>query len=288
MGLLTTPDPDAVLHDAVLSAADFERIKRMLHAHAGIVLHEGKRTLAESRLAKLARHHAGGSFAAYVDLVARDSTVRTGAIEALTTNHTNFYREKHHFAHVEQVLRPHLAACLEDRGSARCWSAGSSSGEEVYSLAMTILGGDRSKAKPFLTGDIALLATDINHAVLATGAAGAYAADALAEVPAALAQTWCEIEGDRVRMATEVRNLVRFRQLNLLHPWPMKGRFDAIFCRNTMIYFDAATTERLQMRLADQLAEGGYLYIGHSERLLGAAAKLLRPVGQTMFRKVAA
>lgn len=288
MGLLNTPPPAAETGRAdMLSVADFARVARMLHAHAGIVLHEGKRTLAASRLAKLARQHADGHFGAYVDLIANDAALRAEAVEALTTNHTKFFREQHHFDHVAKVLRPHLLRQADDGHPVRCWSAGSSTGEEVYSLAMTLLGSDPGAARPLLEGDVALLASDINQTVLTTGAAGRYPADAFRGLNSRAFAPWVELGSDHAQIASAVRAMVRFRRLNLLHGWPMKAQFDAIFCRNTMIYFDGPTTERLQLRLAAQLVSGGYLYIGHSERLLGDAARLLRPVGQTIFQKVA-
>ncbi|MFS0737415.1 CheR family methyltransferase [Sphingomonas sp. 1P06PA] len=272
--------------DRELSAADFAVVARIAHAHAGIVLHEGKRMLVSSRLAKLVRQHDCANLRDYVQLISRDAAARVRAIEALTTNHTKFFREDHHFAHVEKMLRPAISARLQAGDRARLWSAGSSSGEEVYSLAMTLLGTDPAAGQRMAAGNLALLATDINAQMIAVGKTGQYSVDDAGTIPPSYARLWIDTDGARVTMRSELRRLVRFRQLNLMLEWPMTGQFDAIFCRNTMIYFDAPTNERLQCRLAHQLKPGGYLYIGHSERLLGNAASLLRPVGQTIFRKV--
>ena len=216
------------------------------------------------------------------------TAVRTRAIEALTTNHTKFFRENHHFDHVAETLRPVLLQAARARRRVRLWSAGSSSGEEVYSLAMTLLGSNLAEARCILDGDVALLASDLNSAVVEAGIAGRYPAEAAATIPPALAREWTTITGNVLEIRPEVRRLVRFRQLNLLNAWPIHGQFDAIFCRNTMIYFDAPTTDRIQTRLSERLVDGGYLYIGHSERLLEGASSAVRPVGQTIFRKVPA
>ncbi|WP_183986984.1 CheR family methyltransferase [Sphingomonas jinjuensis] len=271
-----------------LSAADFAKVARIAHVHAGIVLHPGKSQLVASRLARLQRSYDCDDLHRFVQLITDDAAARVQAIEALTTNHTKFFREEHHFQHVASVLRPMLLDRIDRRQRVRLWSAGSSTGEEVYSLGMTLLGTDASSARTILDGDVALLATDINTVVVETGRAARYAAGDAAAIPADLASRWTQATGGEVTMAPDLRGLVRFRQLNLLDEWPIRGQFDAIFCRNTMIYFDDPTTERLQCRLADRLVDGGFLYLGHSERLLGEAARRVVPVGQTIFRKVPA
>ncbi|WP_136943521.1 CheR family methyltransferase [Sphingomonas baiyangensis] len=268
-----------------LSADDFAAVARMAHAHAGIVLHPGKRILVSSRLAKLVRAHGCRDIAEYIQHISHDPKARTAAIEALTTNHTRFFREDHHFRHFDEILRPEIIAALDKGRRVRMWSAGSSSGEEVYSLAMTLLGSNEREGRRILSRDIAMLATDLNGQVLDAGRAGRYAAEATDAISEPLGRLWTERSADALTIRREVRDIVRFRQLNLLGEWPIAGQFQAIFCRNTMIYFDAATNERLQCRLAEKLLPGGYLYIGHSERLLGAAAGKLRPVGQTVFRR---
>ena len=277
----TNLQPDG---DYVYTMAEFEAISRMVYAHAGICLPPGKATLVYSRLIKRLRLCGVGSFAEYVALITDDNEERRRAIEALTTNHTKFFRENHHFEHFREHVRPQLTARALNGGRVRLWSAGSSSGEGVYSLAMTWLGPDRSAAAQPRGKDVLLLASDLAEHVVTVGVAASYPAAAAADMPPELAKPWTRASGGQLVMEQPVRELVRFRQLNLLERWPMRGRFDAIFCRNVMIYFDEATKARLLERFADQLAPGGFLYIGHSERLLGPAAERFRNVGQTIFQ----
>jgi chemotaxis protein methyltransferase CheR len=266
---------------------DLRTIAALVHAHAGIVLPDAKSTLVFSRLSGPFRRSGLTRFADYVARLETDEPTRREAIEALTTNHTGLFREAHHFDHAAAELRPALLRTLRSGGRVRLWSAGSSSGEEVHSLAVTILGSDPAESRLATGGDVALLATDINTKVLAIGEAGSYAASGIDAIPAPL-RIWTESAGDQLRFKTEVRRLIRFRQLNLLGAWPIRTSFDAIFCRNTMIYFDEPTKARLLARLCDQLAPGGYLYIGHSERVTGPATVMLEPIGQTIYRKRAA
>ena len=272
--------------DAVaFTRADFAAIAALAHSHAGIMLSENKATLVHSRLGVRVRARGLNAFADYIALINRDRDERATAIEALTTNHTKFFREAHHFDHFAQSVRPHLLARLADGQRVRLWSAGSSSGEEAYSLMMTLLGDDRAAARTVLSGDVVMLASDLSRAVLEVGRKGLYPAVAAEDIPPPLLARWARLGEDGLRIDDALRRLVRFRLLNLLHPWPMTGRFDVIFCRNTMIYFDGPTKARLVERLADQLAPGGYLYIGHSERLPAAVAGRFRTLGQTIYQR---
>lgn len=265
--------------------ADFKAIAAMVHAHAGICMPEGKAMLIYSRLTKLVRDRQLQTFAAYVELISHDAVERARAIEALTTNHTKFFRENHHFEHFEHELRDVLIRRLTSGGKLRMWSSACSSGEEVYSLAMTLLGTDRNAARKILESNVALLATDLADHVLRSGEAGIYPANVLEEIPSHLAKAWTTPHPKGILVNDPVRQMVRFRKLNLLNAWPIKGQFDVIFCRNVMIYFDEPTKELLLKRLGDQLVPGGYLYIGHSERLIGPANDCFTPVGQTIYRK---
>jgi len=265
--------------------ADFQAIAKMVHAHAGICLPDGKAMLVYSRLVRLVRESRLASFADYVELIRHDAAERGRAIEALTTNHTKFFREDHHFHHFEDVVRPELVDRLRHRGRVRMWSCASSSGEEVYSLAMVLLGTDRREAREIAKGDLALLATDLSQNVLDIGTAGVYSGNIAEDVPQKYLDLWTEPAGNDRRIVREVRDMVRFRKLNLLNPWPLKGLFDVIFCRNVMIYFDDPTKAMLLGRLADQLAPGGHLYIGHSERLIGDSVGQFESMGQTIYRK---
>ena len=201
-------------------------------------------------------------FEAYLAHVEREPSRRefTEMVDALTTNKTSFFREHAHFG----VLRDDvLPACP---GPVRLWSAGCSSGEEAYTLAMVLhdaLGPAASSAR--------ILATDISHRVLATATAGVYPATTLADVPSSLRQQYWRPspDGTRLEAAPALRALVRFGRLNLMAAWPMRGPFDAIFCRNVMIYFDKATQQALVERFRQLLRPGGYLFVGHSESLTG-------------------
>jgi chemotaxis protein methyltransferase CheR len=264
---------------------DFRRIAAMLHGDAGIALPESKATLAYSRLAKRLRALGLASFKEYCALVASTEGAgeRQKMLAALSTNVTRFFREPHHFEHLrEQVLPPLLAAAR--RGApVRIWSAGCSSGQEPFSTAMTILG----MAPDAVELDIKILASDIDPNMVEHGRQGVFPGQALQEVPAAFRHRWFKPLGpgsDQVRAVDEVRALISFRELNLIGQWPMKGRFDVIFCRNVVIYFEEDTQSRVWSRFTPLMSPGGVLYIGHSERVTGPATAQLAPDGITTYR----
>lgn len=265
--------------------ADFDAIATMVHAHAGICMPDSKAMLIYSRLTKLLREKGIASFADYVDQIRTDSVERGRAIEALTTNHTKFFRENHHFEHFEQEVRGPLIKRMQNGEKVRLWSSASSSGEEIYSLAMVLLGTDKNEARRICESDVAMLGTDLAGHVLKAAEAGFYPGNADEDIPDRYARLWTSRDASGMTIAKPLRDLMRFRKLNLLNAWPIKGLFDVIFCRNVMIYFDEPTKEVLLRRLADQLKPGGYLYIGHSERLIGEAAGKFSPMGQTIYRK---
>jgi chemotaxis protein methyltransferase CheR len=272
----------------VYGADDFRAISDLAYREAGIVLPEGKAMLVYSRLAPLVRDSGCATFGAYVIRIREDAAERTKTICALTTNHTFFYRESHHFDHFRDTVRPHLIQRLEQGGKVRLWSAGCSSGEETWSLAMTLLGPDRNQGLALARHDIRILASDIATHALTKAKAARYRAEDLKPVPDALCRAWTIRDGDEAEIAPEVRALVRFRTLNFLGDWPMKGQFDVIFCRNVMIYFDNPTKERLVARFAGMLDAQGTLYVGHSERVTGPALDHLVPMGPTVYRRRAA
>lgn len=272
--------------EQVYSRRDFEAIREMIYAQAGIVLPPGKSTLVYSRIAPLVRETGSGTFSAYVARISQDRDECRRAVNALTTNHTFFWREPHHFEYFREHVRPGLVERLAQGGSVRIWSAGSSSGEEVYSLVMTLLGTDPREARMIQNADIAVLASDLADHALAKARSAQYEADAVEPLPADLRARWVKVDGDIATIAPQVAGMVRFRSLNLLGSWPMKRRFDVIFCRNVMIYFDQGTRERLIGRFVDQLELQGHLFIGHSERVSGPAERRLRLVNLTSYRKV--
>jgi chemotaxis protein methyltransferase CheR len=272
----------------VYGDADFRAVAKIVYASSGNVLPDGKAMLVYSRLAPLVRESGSATFSNYVTLIRSDAVEQARAVAALTTNHTFFYRESHHFTHCETELRPDLVRRLEKGDSVRIWSAGCSSGEETWSLVMTLLGSDRMAGRRIAARDLRVLASDIAPLALAKASAATYPEQDLKAVPSELVQQWAKCAGGTATIVDEARAIVRFRSLNLLDDWPMKGRFDIIFCRNVMIYFDHETKERLVERFAGALKPGGCLYIGHSERVSGDAAQQLQLVGPTIYRRKSA
>ncbi|THD59936.1 protein-glutamate O-methyltransferase [Phenylobacterium sp.] len=269
----------------LFTEGDFRKIAAMVHGDAGISLHETKATLVYSRLAKRLRALGLASFQDYCALVAGQDGVdeRQKMLAALTTNVTRFFREPHHFDHLRDKVLPPLLAAAKAGGKIRIWSAACSSGQEPYSAAMTIL----SLAPDAANLDIKILATDIDPNMVADARTGVYAEGLLTGIPAEYLRRWTSPAAGRpgaVQMAGEARALITFNELNLIGEWPMKGKFDAIFCRNVAIYFDDETQARLWSRFAPLLPLGGRLYIGHSERVAGPAAAAFEPDGITTYR----
>jgi chemotaxis protein methyltransferase CheR len=288
----TAADTDSMvpgISPAIYGEADFRRIADLIHTETGIVLSERKKMLAYSRLAPLVRRSGLTSFGAFLDSLAGDAGTMTEVVAALTTNHTYFHREPHHFEHFETVVRPDLVRGAAGGREARIWSAGCSTGEEIWTLMMVLLGPDRAEGMKLARTKLLALASDISVNALAGARAANYPASALEALPEPLRRIWCTAApgtGEpRLAIDPAVQAMVRFRELNLMGNWPMQRPFDVIFCRNVMIYFDLPTKERLVDRFARQLVPGGYLYIGHSERVSGPATALLEPVGPTIYRR---
>lgn len=279
-GLLPGISPD------IFSSADFAAVSRLAYAEAGIVLPQGKAMLVYSRLAPLVRGLGCQTFAAYLRHLRGDSAEQKRAVAALTTNHTFFFREPHHFEHLVQVARPALVERLHGGGPVRLWSAGCSSGEEAWSLVLALLGESVETGGQLAQADLRVLASDIAPDALRRAEAATYPETEVKAVPVALRRAWIALAEGTATLSETARSIVRFRTLNLQGPWPISRPFDAIFCRNVMICFDNLTKERLLVRFAEVLQPGGHLYIGHSERVTGAAERILRPVGPTIYRKV--
>jgi chemotaxis protein methyltransferase CheR len=269
----------------VFTEGDFKKIAAMVHGDAGIALHETKATLVYSRLAKRLRALGLASFQDYCALVAGHEGVdeRQKMLAALTTNVTRFFREPHHFDHLRDKVLPPLLSAARAGGKIRIWSAACSSGQEPYSAAMTLLAAAPDAANL----DIRILATDIDPNMVADARAGIYVPSLLAGIPPEYSRRWIAPSTHRpgsMQIAEEARSLITFNELNLIGDWPMKGKFDAIFCRNVAIYFDDDTQARLWSRFAPLLKVGGHLYIGHSERVAGPAASAFEPDGITTYR----
>jgi chemotaxis protein methyltransferase CheR len=284
LGLAPAPN-DAGMTDMlpVLGDAEFKALAQIMQSDARIHLPPAKKSLVHSRLARRVRENKLDSFQAYVALVERDAGERRKMVTALTTNHTHFFRENHHFDHFRTTLLPRLRARSADR-PIRIWSAACSSGEEVYSIAMTLLGESTAEARWMQGRDVRLLATDISQPVVDAASRACYSTASVDPIPLPYQKAWLVPDDAGFRVAETARRLVTARVLNLFEPWPMRQRYDAIFCRNVMIYFDDAAKAELEARLVEQLAPDGFLYIGHSERLIGAAADRMQPCGQTIYK----
>lgn len=265
--------------------SDFRQIAELVHSEAGIVLTEAKVNLVYSRLAKRLRTIGLRTFREYCALIqgAEGIDERQAMIAAMTTNVTRFFRESHHFDYLRTRVLPALLENARRGGKVRVWSAGCSSGEEAYSIGLTIL----ELAPDVVDMDVRILASDIDPEMLRRGSTGIYPVRQMGDIPAELRRKWFRpvlgSSGD-LEIGDELQELVRFRELNLLREWPMKGRFDIIFCRNVMIYFDDETQNTVWGRFADILRPGGTLCIGHSERI-AVNSHPFDLVGQTIYRR---
>ena len=265
---------------------DFARIAKMLHDDAGIYLPEVKATLVYSRLAKRLRALGLQSFRDYCAILTEEGGggERQQMLAALTTNVTRFFREPHHFEHLKTRVLPPLLDHARKGGRVRLWSAACSTGPEPYSMALTVLSLMPDAAKY----DLRILATDIDPNVVAEGRRGVYRNDAVEPIPGDLRTRWMQRVNQDGEFAwsagEEMRKLIAFRELNLIGSWPMTGTFDAIFCRNVVIYFEEETQARVWSRFKPLLTREGRLYIGHSERLNGPAAAAFVSDGLTTYR----
>jgi len=269
-----------------LNREDFSRISSMIHDDAGIYLPETKAALVYARLAKRLRALNLEAFEDYCNLVESPAgkQERGEMLAALTTNVTRFYREPHHFEHLKTQVLPPLIRDAQRGGRIRVWSAACSSGQEPYSAALTIL----SLWPDAAASDVRVLATDIDPHILDAGAKGVYSETLIENVPVDQRKRFFEtltIDGKpHWRVGPALRALVSFRQLNLIENWPMNGTFDAIFCRNVVIYFDEPTQQRLWANFVPRLGPRGALYIGHSERVTGPATQALASDGVSTYR----
>jgi chemotaxis protein methyltransferase CheR len=269
-------------NEFALGEREFERIRKRLYDVAGISLSDAKRTLVVARLSKLVRNMRLTSFDAYLDhLETKASALEAQEfVNALTTNLTRFWREEHHFTHLVGYIGELIKARAGNGDKRlRIWSAGCSTGQEPYTIALNLLA-----AWPELKRwDFKILATDIDTAVLAKAATAVYPEGELNGLSPERARLFERTGDGRIRVPQAVAGLVSFKQLNLMAQWPMKGPFDAIFCRNVAIYFDKPTQGQVFERLGHILAPGGYLYIGHSENL-GTGSAGFRLVGKTIYQ----
>lgn len=270
-----------------LTKADFEHIASIAYKAAGLAIGDGKSAMVRTRLARRLRSLRLPSFAAYCAyLDGPDGADEIGMlVSALTTNVSHFFRESHHFETLRETVLPPLVERARQGGRVRIWSAGCANGQEPYSLVMTLV-----EAGMPLDRDVRVLATDIDPNVIGFAREGLYPETMLSGLPEPQrAQYFEPVPGPREtswRVGAALRDAVQFRVLNLLDSWPMRGKFDVIFCRNVVIYFDAETQDRLWHRFSDQLAPGGWLFIGHSERLSSGIQSRFRGRGTTAHQLV--
>ena len=274
--------------DYAFSDAEFVRIADRARREFGLHLPSSKKGLVYSRVARRLRNLGLPDFHAYCDLLdgSKGPAEQIELLSALTTNVTRFFREQHHFRTLRDTVLPPLIAAARAGRRVRLWSAGCSAGQEPYSLAFTVLALCPEAAAL----DLRILATDIDPAVLAAASAGRYPKADMKALPEPTRDTMIDAPGDGDETFTvrpQPRALIRFRELNLIKDWPMRGRFDIIFCRNVAIYFDPETQARLWCRFADTMCGGGHLFIGHSERVTGPAVSTLTTAGITTYRKTA-
>jgi chemotaxis protein methyltransferase CheR len=275
----------AAEHEFEFSDSEFKRLREIVHVRTGIALSEAKRELVYGRLARRLRKLNMSSFAEYCRLVEQPQSEELQELtNAITTNLTSFFREDYHFQQLAEEALPYIEANRTATRRIRLWSAGCSTGEEPYSLAIVL----REALTHLPDWDVKLLATDIDSKVLATAAEGAYAAERFKGVSNERVRSWFRQPAGRPGFSAacaELKQLITFRQLNLLDSWPMQGPFDVIFCRNVVIYFDKDTQRRLFDRMADLQEPGGWLFIGHSENLLNVTRRY-KLVGRTVYRRL--
>lgn len=274
--------------DYELTDSQFNRIRELVREHTGIALSDAKRQLVYGRLSRRLRALKLATFGEYIEMLERGiATELEEFINAITTNLTSFFREPHHFEYLASDVLPQLVARDSGARRARIWCCAASSGEEPYSIAMVL----REAAQVLNGFDIKLLATDLDSAVLATAEAGVYNAERLKSVSSARTSRFFQkgsgAQAGKFRVQDELRNLITFKQLNLMHEWPLRGPFDAIFCRNVIIYFDKDTQRALFERMAALQRPGDILFLGHSESLYRVSDKY-DLVGRTVYRRNAA
>jgi len=274
-----------LLREYELSDDDFQRIRSLVRARLGIALAESKRELVYGRLSRRLRALKLQNFTRYLQRIeSGDEEELQHFCNAITTHLTSFFRESHHFEFLARQLLPALERSNANTRRMRFWSAGCSTGEEPYSIAMVVLENMRH----LRDWDIRILATDIDTNVLSHARAGIYSGERLQKVEQGRVQLWFEPVQDarHLQVREELKRLVCFKTLNLMDDWPMTGPIDAIFCRNVVIYFDRETQRQIVARMAALQRPGDHLILGHSESLLQVSTQY-QLVGDTIHRRLA-
>jgi len=269
-----------------LSQQQFERLRRLVYETSGIALRPEKQQMVCARLSKRLRALGMSSFDEYYALASSDrgQVELEQLLNAITTNKTSFFREAHHFDELRKLIADRPRTAEEGAPRIRVWSAGCSTGEEAYTIAMTVL-----EALPAGTeSGLRILASDLDSDVLAVAERGVYTAERMQDLPAPLLKRWfipgTADKAGQYRAREALREKVAFRRINFVDPiWPIHTKFDAIFCRNALIYFDGPTQREIVGRLLGFLVPGGYLFLGHSESMAGTRPEL-KQLGRTTYR----
>ncbi len=264
-----------------MADADFNCLIEMAYDISGIVLGEHKKELVYSRISRRIRKLNLQDFSQYCQYLANNQEIETTEfLNAITTNLTSFFRESHHFEFLAKEIIPKWKKEKKSK-PIRIWSSACSTGPEPYSIAITLEKNMRVKDY-----NLRILATDLDSEVLAKARKGEYPIADVEQLPRNYLSNFLRKKDSEVGQVKEnIRDMVQFNRLNLLGPWPMKNKFDVIFCRNVVIYFNKETQKELFDRLADCLEDGGYLFIGHSESLHGMDSKFVSK-GRTIYQKV--
>lgn len=272
-GLLAT-GRSTVSREFEFTAADFERVRRLIYQQAGISLAASKQDMVYSRLARRLRATGLKTFVAYLERLEHGDQAEWEAfVNSLTTNLTSFFREEHHFPILAEHLRKHVGT-----DPFRIWCSASSTGEEPYSIAMTVLETAAASSH------VSIIASDIDTNVLQIASLGEYGPDRVERISPERLRRFFDKRGDRFVVKPEVKRLISFQRVNLLDAvWPVKGPFNVIFCRNVMIYFDKSTQYKVLSRFAPLLQDDGLLIAGHSESFLHAA-DLFHSKGKTVYQ----
>jgi chemotaxis protein methyltransferase CheR len=279
---VTAPPSPGTEQEFKLTDADFERVRQLIYQRAGISLHAGKQAMVYSRLSRRLRETRYGSFSQYLDWLSRASGAEGEAewqefVNCLTTNLTAFFREEHHFHALVEDLKARASRPL------RIWCNAASTGEEPYSLAMTVAETLGTSAQ------VKIICSDIDTKVLATAQRGVYSVEARGLSPERLKRHFMRGKGGNdghIRVKPEVARYVEFRSFNLMSPsWSALGEpFDLVFCRNVMIYFDNATQRKVLEHMHAAMKPGSLLYVGHSENFT-EARDLFRLRGKTIYER---
>lgn len=270
-----------------ITDGELDAIIKLIKTHTGITMNPSKRQLIMRRLQSRLKAVGLQSYSAYIEYLKQGNAVELLEFSnAVTTNLTSFFREMHHFDYLKETIIPEIIQ-KKSRTSKRLriWSAGCSTGEEPYSIAMTL----RNMIQDLPKWDIKILATDIDSNVLQTSKNGCYNKQRVEKIPQNFLHRYFseKVQGKETiyTAGNDLKNLIKFNRLNLMEPWPMKGQFDVIFCRNVIIYFDKDTQRKLVDRYANVVTDDGFLILGHSETLLNVSTRF-ELIGKTIYRKV--